>query len=595
MASLTAWLGGDAAQEDEARRMTAGLPQAAPLAAWAFVGQGFRAAGRCEFRQAERCLELAHNLAVNDDPVLEANLLHLDGLLLWKRNLWAEAVAPLHQALALLGRDHFLTGDVLATLARVYSYKGNFTASREYGEQALRCKQAFPRDASLSLLRQELARFHLDRLELDRAEAHLHEALRPLSKGRGDATLASLHHDLGRVALARLTRERGRARPGDVRKWTAQANDYFDLALRFSQENDAPILEGWVRLCRSLLRPFEGRLGEAEEELKRSQSLFEQHRIDMGLDEAQRSLGLIRRAQERFDESEQALRAALAGNEARGRYVDAVRTQLELARTLQAGGAAHRQVTEAYQEALQRAEGHRRADLVAVIDEELRAVDEEAYWRHAFRRSRGRGHPEETGTLGEGVSKTATVLCLNLHRFVPFSQGLDPEQVMQVLNQILGDLDAVLEKHDAHTTALLGGGFMALLRHAGHAERAVGAALELLQVVKEFNGPREVLGLSVLPAGIGVASGGVRLGNVGSYRKMDFTAVGLPVNLAARLMHEADPAMPCVSQETFHLVQDRFLFSPNNPRRIDLKGLGVREVYDVVGRKDDSSHGFSRR
>jgi adenylate cyclase len=187
------------------------------------------------------------------------------------------------------------------------------------------------------------------------------------------------------------------------------------------------------------------------------------------------------------------------------------------------------------------------------------------------------------------------VLFLNLHQFVPFSQGLDPEQVMQALNQILGDLDAVLEKYDAHTTALLGGGFMALLRHAGHAERAVQAALELLQVVGEFNRPREVLGLRVLPAGIGVASGAVCLGNVGSYRKMDFTAVGMPVNLAARLMREADPAMPCVSQETFHLVRDRFLFGPNNPRQVELRGLGVREVYDVVGRKDGSFSGFSGR
>ena len=595
MASLTAWLGGDLASENDARQAIAGLPQEPALAAWALVGQGFRAVGRFEFGQAEQCLKLSRGQAVTDDPVLEANLLHLEGLLLWKRNRWAEAIAPLHGALALLGRDHFLTGDVLATLARVYSYKGNFTAAREYGEQALRCKQGFPRDASLSLLRQELARLHLDWSELDRAEGHLQEALKLIPKGRGDATQASLHHDLGRVVLARISREQGRARPTDLRKWTAQANDYFDLAFRFSQRGDSPVLEAWVRMYRSLLRLFEGRLVEAEEDLDQSRSLFEERQVDIGLAETQRALGLIRRAQSRFDESEQALRAALTQCEAHGRHVDAARTQLELARTLQAGGAAPRQVTLEYLEALQRAEGCRRADLVAVIDEELRAVDEEAYWRYAFRRSRGHGHPEGTGALGDGSSETATVLFLNLRQFVPFSQGLDPEQVMQALNQIIGDLDAVLEKHDAHTTALLGGGFMALLRHAGHAERAVRAALDLLQVVSEFNRPREVLGLRILPAGVGVASGALCLGNVGSYRKMDFTAVGMPVNLAARLVREADPAMPCVSEETFRLVRDRFLFGPNNPRRIELKGLGARDVYDVMGCNLDSSSGISRR
>jgi hypothetical protein len=56
-----------------------------------------------------------------------------------------------------------------------------------------------------------------------------------------------------------------------------------------------------------------------------------------------------------------------------------------------------------------------------------------------------------------------------------------------------------------------------------------------------------------------------------------------------------EAAAPCVSQETFHLVGDRFLFRPDNPRRVELKGLGAREVYDVVGRKEPSSSGFLRR
>src|SRR5262252_7416441 len=142
-----------------------------------------------------------------------------------------------------------------------------------------------------------------------------------------------------------------------------------------------------------------------------------------------------------------------------------------------------------------------------------------------------------------------TIVLTQFHRWPQVFADRYDRALRRVCGRVI---DAVLEKHDAHTTALLGGGFMALLRHTGHAERAVRAALELLQVVSEFNRPREVLGLRVLPAGIGIASGAVCLGNVGSYRKMDFTAVGMPVNLAARLVREADATMPCVSQETFH-------------------------------------------
>jgi adenylate cyclase len=265
-----------------------------------------------------------------------------------------------------------------------------------------------------------------------------------------------------------------------------------------------------------------------------------------------------------------------------------------VARTLQAAAAPRSLVVEAFAEALQRGEACRRPDLVRAAEAELKAADEETYWRHVVGRLRGRGHPEDTAALGEGHSETATVLFLNLQQFAPFCQGLDPEAVLQTLNQILADLTVVLDRYQVRITAHLGGGFMALARDADHAGRAIEAALDMLQVAAEFNKPREVLGLRLLPVSIGIASGAVCLGDIGTYQKMDFTAVGMPVNLAARLMRQADPTALCVSQETYHLVQGRFLFRPDNPRRVELGGIGIREVYDVVGRKEGPS-GFSRR
>src|SRR5262249_56016141 len=92
-----------------------------------------------------------------------------------------------------------------------------------------------------------------------------------------------------------------------------------------------------------------------------------------------------------------------------------------------------------------------------------------------------------------------------------------------------------VERGDGEVRSYLGGGFMALVRGTGHAWRAVDAALELMAVLEEFNRPRAVLGLQQLPARIAVASGPACLGNVGTYQKMDFTAVGNAVNLASRL------------------------------------------------------------
>jgi adenylate cyclase len=193
----------------------------------------------------------------------------------------------------------------------------------------------------------------------------------------------------------------------------------------------------------------------------------------------------------------------------------------------------------------------------------------------------------ETTSLDEGASEVASVLFLNLQGFVPYCQGLDPGDVMRTLNQIMADLTEVLERHRGFVTSYLGGGFMALIRGHAHAERAIVAALDMMALVSAFNRPRAVLGLRQLPVRIGIASGGVFLGNIGTYYKLDFTAVGMPVNLSARLMRQGDNQRPCISLETYEMVRDRFEFASGNPRVIDLSGIGRREVWDVIGRKKE--------
>src|SRR5262249_37180974 len=154
-------------------------------------------------------------------------------------------------------------------------------------------------------------------------------------------------------------------------------------------------------------------------------------------------------------------------------------------------------------------------------------------------------------------------------------------EVMQTLNHLMADLEEVLARADAEVVNYLGGGFIALLRGAGHAWRGVDAALDLLHVVDEFNRPRRVLGLIPLPGRSAVASGTVFLGTIVTYRKMDFTAVGNAVNLAARLVGHAEVGQPCVSRETRDLLGDRFSFAPANPRALDLGTMGARQVWDV--------------
>jgi class 3 adenylate cyclase len=81
-----------------------------------------------------------------------------------------------------------------------------------------------------------------------------------------------------------------------------------------------------------------------------------------------------------------------------------------------------------------------------------------------------------------------------------------------------------------------------------------------------------------------IGTGAVLLGKVGTYRKIDFTAVGTTTNLAARLQREAEPLVPCISRATFEEVGQRFTFKASSPLKITPKGLTIQEVWDVAGR-----------
>ena len=122
------------------------------------------------------------------------------------------------------------------------------------------------------------------------------------------------------------------------------------------------------------------------------------------------------------------------------------------------------------------------------------------------------------------------------------------------------------------------------MRDKDHARRAVAGTLEMHSVVAAFNRPRRLLGTALLlEARIGVATGDVVFGNIGTYRKLDFTAVGPTTNLAARLQAEARPGMVCISEETYRRVQEDFVFEAPGGRQVTLKGIGEVRVWDVAG------------
>jgi serine/threonine protein kinase/class 3 adenylate cyclase len=584
------WLEGDREMHTDALAKFRALPKFGTLAAWALLGQTFQALHAYDFSTAQQRLdEAATFTATPDETILDASQAHLRGFLAFRRGHWEEALPLLNRALGQFGRSHFVTGRLLDTLGELYSQMNNFQTAREFHELAIQCKAQFDDESGIAYSHGRLGRLYLEWGLLDKAEEHLNADLRIVQKHSHEFVQAQVFEYLGQVALARGNREAVAGRKGAARRQWAQAAEWLDWSEQHYRKNGRPVLEGYALKDRALICLAANNLEEAEGRLQRAEQLLCTAKHAPALAELHYALGILRRTQGRCDESARYLHQALVHFDTTRDKAAAARTQLEIARTLQAAQGLPRLVTQAFLDALQRAEACRREELVRTVEEELRAVDEDAHWRHVHQRVRGRGVLEDTTSLSSGSSEPATVVFLDLPGFVSFCQGMDPEDVLTTLNQMLADFGEVLERYQAQVTAYLGGGFMALLREAGHAERAVDMALDLLKISGTYNLPREVLDLRLLPIRIGIASGVVFLGNIGTYRKMDFTAVGTPANLASRLMRQTDTNAICISRETKELLRDRFVFQPGNPRTVDLRGMGVREVWDVIGRKKDGT------
>ncbi len=140
-----------------------------------------------------------------------------------------------------------------------------------------------------------------------------------------------------------------------------------------------------------------------------------------------------------------------------------------------------------------------------------------------------------------GVELQSTVLFCDLRGFTSFAEELPADRVIEVLNRYLGEMSEAILDHGGTLVAYMGDGIMAVFGAPvgmdDHADRAVRAAREMLEErLPRFNAWLEEEGMAhEFRMGIGVHSGSVMSGNVGSERRMEYTAVGDTTNTAARL------------------------------------------------------------
>jgi adenylate cyclase len=140
------------------------------------------------------------------------------------------------------------------------------------------------------------------------------------------------------------------------------------------------------------------------------------------------------------------------------------------------------------------------------------------------------------------VERQATVMFTDLRGFTSFAESMPPDQVIEVLNQYLSDMSDAILDHGGTLVAYMGDGIMAVfgapIEQADHADRALSAAREMLYVrLERFNAWLRERELSDdgFKMGIGLNSGPVMSGNVGSARRLEYTAIGDTTNTASRI------------------------------------------------------------
>ena len=152
-----------------------------------------------------------------------------------------------------------------------------------------------------------------------------------------------------------------------------------------------------------------------------------------------------------------------------------------------------------------------------------------------------------------------------------------------ILNDFFSRRTDILFKHDGTLDKYIGDGLMAVfgapMEKADDAERGIRAAQEMMQALAAMMaGMPEDRKFTIR---IGINTGKVVAGNIGSPKRMDYTVIGDAVNTASRLESIAQPNQILIGEETYRRVQGNFKIRSIGPRKVKGKTVEVM-VYEVL-------------
>ncbi|MBW1689320.1 MAG: FHA domain-containing protein [Deltaproteobacteria bacterium] len=195
-----------------------------------------------------------------------------------------------------------------------------------------------------------------------------------------------------------------------------------------------------------------------------------------------------------------------------------------------------------------------------------------------------RGGQETKDNVMEANEVTATMLFTDIVGFTRLAEQISPRETNIILNRYFSAMTDVVFSYDGTLDKYIGDGLMAVfgapMERDDDAERAILAAKDMREKLTAMM-TEKGSSSSTFDIRIGINTGRVVAGNIGSPRRMDYTVIGDPVNIAARLESIAEPNQILIGEETYKTVKGKFEIREIGRKRVKGKSEEIM-VYEVL-------------
>jgi adenylate cyclase len=222
-----------------------------------------------------------------------------------------------------------------------------------------------------------------------------------------------------------------------------------------------------------------------------------------------------------------------------------------------------------------------------------RKIEKEALTRERFQRLLSPAIAElvvsgEVAVEKGGHARETSVFFSDIRGFTAMSETRTAQEIVDMLNEYFEQMVEIIFKYEGTLDKFVGDEIMALfgapVAHPDDAYRAVKVAVEQLRVLEQWNKVRVAEGEAAIHIGIGINSGPVVAGYLGSSKALEYTVIGDVVNTASRLCSVAKAGEVIISRNTYDLVKDYFDAQELSPTHVKGKAQAL-QVYKVLGEK----------